>query len=82
MAPRSQFRATSMDGFIKCKKMKYVRQGRFKHMHDKFHSVYNDTEVPENIPLWDFPGGPVAKTPMQGSWVRFLARELDPTCHN
>ena len=51
-------------------------------MHDKFHSVYNDTEVPENIPLWDFPGGPVAKTPMQGSWVRFLARELDPTCHN
>ena len=46
-------------------------------MHDKFHSVHNDTEVPENIPLWDFPGGPVAKIPMQVSWVRFLARELD-----
>ena len=33
----------------------------------------------------DFPGGPVAKPsklPMQGSWVRFLARELDLTCSN
>ena len=30
----------------------------------------------------DFPGSPVAKTrkiPMQGAWVRFLVRELDPT---
>ena len=35
--------------------------------------------------LWDFPGGPVAKTPplpMQGAWVRSLLRELDPTCCN
>ena len=47
-------------------KKKYVRQGRFKHMHDKFHSVHNDTEVPENIPLWDFPGGPVAKLQCRG----------------
>ena len=38
-------------------------------MHDKFHSVHNDTKVPENIPLWDFPGGPVAKIPMQVPWV-------------
>ena len=33
----------------------------------------------------DFPGGPVAKTPMfpmQGAQVQFLVRELDPTCHN
>ena len=35
-------------------------------------------------PRRDFPGGPVAKTalPMQGTWVRSLVRELDPTCHN
>ena len=35
-------------------------------------------------PRSDFPGGPVAKTalPMQGTWVRSLVRELDPTCHN
>ena len=32
----------------------------------------------------DFPGGPVAKTvlPMQGTWVRPLVRELDPTSCN
>ena len=29
--------------------------------------------------LWDFPGGPVAKTvfPTQGAWVQSLVRELD-----
>ena len=33
--------------------------------------------------LWDFPGGPVAKTlPMQGAQVRSLVREFDPTCYN
>ena len=34
---------------------------------------------------WDFPGGPVVRTPsfqLQGAWVRSLVRELDPTCHN
>ena len=34
---------------------------------------------------WDFPGGPVAKTlssQCRGPGVRFLVRELDPTCHN
>ena len=32
----------------------------------------------------DFPGDPVAKTvlPVDGAWVRFLVRELDPTCCN
>ena len=32
--------------------------------------------------VWDFPGGPVAKTPRsQGAQVSSLVRELDPTCH-
>ena len=34
----------------------------------------------------DFPGGPVAQnprpTPMQGTWVQSLVRELDLVCHN
>ena len=34
----------------------------------------------------DFPGGPVAQnprpTPMQGTWVQSLAKELDLVCHN
>ena len=31
---------------------------------------------------WDFPGGPVARTPAPnaGAWVQSLVRELDPTC--
>ena len=35
--------------------------------------------------LWDFPGGPVGKTPsspVQGVWFRSLVRELDPTYPN
>ena len=35
--------------------------------------------------LWEFPGGPVAKTlcyQCRGVWVRSLVRELDPTCCN
>ena len=35
--------------------------------------------------IWDFPGGPVVKTPLlpvQGARVQFLVRELDPTCHS
>ena len=34
---------------------------------------------------WDVPGGPVATTlrhPMQGGWVRFPVRELNPTRYN
>ena len=32
--------------------------------------------------LWDFPGGPVSKSPhtMPGTQVQSLVRELDPTC--
>ena len=34
--------------------------------------------------LGDFPGGPVADSMLsiQGSWVRFLVRELVPTCRS
>ena len=31
---------------------------------------------------WDFPGGPVAKTPMQGVQLLSQVQELDPTCYN
>ena len=33
-------------------------------------------------PEGDFPGDPVAKTPVQEAGVQSLVRELDPTCHN
>lgn len=34
--------------------------------------------------VWDCPGGPVTQSvpPLQGSQVRSLGRELDPTCRN
>ena len=25
---------------------------------------------------WEFPGGPVVRTPLQGSWVQYLVEEL------
>lgn len=45
----------------------------------------------EEVDIWskvrelrDFPGGSVDKTlfPMQGAWVLFQVRELDPRCCN
>ena len=34
--------------------------------------------------LWDFPGGPGAKTlfPLHGAWIQSLVMELDPICCN
>ena len=34
---------------------------------------------------WDFPGGPVAKTPCLQNWgpgIPSLVGDLDPICHN
>ena len=41
--------------------------------------------VVKEVEGWDFPDGPVAKTPWsqcRGDWVQSLVRELDPTRHS
>ena len=44
-------------------------------------SVISPTPTLSSNSSWrDFPGGPVAKTQLQGAWVQSLARELNLAC--